>query len=122
MDSGKVKFFLAEVLRNFSRNAGMQVTAIGTVAITIVLLGTFFFLRGALAGVGHQLLDQIEISVYLRPDATPQQTDAIRRDLAQDPRIASVQFVPKRQGLMRVARADEGRDRYGPAHRESAAR
>ena len=38
MDSGKVKFFLGEVLRNFSRNTGMQVTAIGTVAITIVLL------------------------------------------------------------------------------------
>ena len=52
MDWGKVKFFLGEVLRNFTRNAGMQATAIGTVAITIVLLGSFLFVRTALAGLG----------------------------------------------------------------------
>ena len=64
MDWGKVKFFLGEVLRNFTRNASMQATAIGTVGITIVLLGAFLFVRGALEGVGTQLLDQIEISAY----------------------------------------------------------
>ena len=108
LDSGKVKFFLAEVLRNFSRNAGMQATAIGTVAITIVLLGTFFFLREALAGVGHQLLDQIEISVYLRSDVTPQQTDALRRAFSRDTRIVSVQFVPKKQGLAELRERTKG--------------
>ncbi len=52
MDWGKLKFFLGEVLRNFSRNAGMQITAIGTVAITIVLLGLFLFVRAAVADLG----------------------------------------------------------------------
>ncbi|MGB6520659.1 MAG: permease-like cell division protein FtsX, partial [Candidatus Cybelea sp.] len=96
MDSGKVKFFLGEVLRNFSRNAGMQITAIGTVAITIILLGLFLFVRAALADVGARLLDQIEISAYLRPDATSAQVSAIGRYLAQDPRVASAKYVPKR--------------------------
>ena len=99
MDSGKVKFFLGEVSRNFTRNTGMQATAIGTVAITIVLLGLFLFVRGALADVGAKLLDQIEVSAYLKPDVTPGQTTAIAHFLAQDPLIASVQFVPKKQGL-----------------------
>ncbi len=99
MDSGKVKFFLGEVSRNFTRNTGMQATAIGTVAITIVLLGLFLFVRGALADVGAKLLDQIEVSAYLKPDVTPAQTTAIAHFLAQDPLIASVQFVPKKQGL-----------------------
>ncbi len=108
MDSGKVKFFLGEVLRNFSRNAGMQATAIGTVAITIVLLGLFLFVRSALADVGAKLLDQIEISAYLRSDATPAQTVAIGRFLAQDPRIASAQFVPKRQGLAELRAQTRG--------------
>jgi cell division transport system permease protein len=99
LDSGKVKFFLGEVLRNFTRNAGMQATAIGTVAITIVLLGLFLFVRGALADVGAKLLDQIEVSAYLKPDVTPAQTKAIAHFLAQDPLVASAQFVPKKQGL-----------------------
>jgi cell division transport system permease protein len=99
LDSGKVKFFLGEVSRNFSRNTGMQVTAIGTVAMTIVLLGLFLFVRATLAGVGGQLLDQIQVSAYLRSDATPAQAAAIAHFLAHDPRVAWVQYVPKKEGL-----------------------
>lgn len=108
MDSGKVKFFLGEVLRNFSRNTGMQVTAIGTVAITIVLLGLFLFVRAALADAGNRLLDQIEISAYLRSDAMPAQAAAIGHFLAQDPRVASAQFVPKKQGLAELRARTRG--------------
>lgn len=108
MDSGKVKFFLGEVLRNFSRNTGMQVTAIGTVAITIVLLGLFLFVRAALADAGNRLLDQIEISAYLRSDATAAQAAAIGGFLAKDPRIASAQFVPKKQGLAELRARTRG--------------
>ncbi len=108
MDWGKVKFFLGEVLRSFSRNAGMQATAIGTVAITIVLLGLFLFVHGALAKVGTQLLDQIEISVYLSASATPAQEAAIRKSVAHDPRVASVEFVPKAQGLAELRGQTKG--------------
>jgi cell division transport system permease protein len=108
LDWGKLKFFLGEVLRNFSRNTGMQVTAIGTVAITIVLLGLFLFVRAALAFAGSQLLDQIEVSAYLRADATPAQTTAIERFLAKDPRVASAQYVPKKQGLAELRDRTKG--------------
>ncbi|MGA8097217.1 MAG: permease-like cell division protein FtsX [Candidatus Cybelea sp.] len=108
MDSGKVKFFLGEVLRNFSRNTGMQMTAIGTVAITIVLLGLFLFVRAAVADAGRQLLDQIEVSAYLHTDVTPRQITAIAHALAADPRVASVQFVSKKQGLAELRARTQG--------------
>jgi len=108
LDWGKLKFFLGEVTRNFSRNTGMQMTAIGTVAITIVLLGMFLFVRAALADVGASLLAKIEISAYLSPDATPAQIHAIGRFLAQDPRVESAQFIPKRQGLAELRERTKG--------------
>ncbi|MGC2129360.1 MAG: permease-like cell division protein FtsX [Candidatus Aquilonibacter sp.] len=108
MDSGKVKFFLGEVLRNFTRNAGMQATAIGTVAMTIVLLGAFLFVHQALAGLGSNLLNQIEISVYFKSDVSSAQEDALRSALAHDPRIASTQFVPKKQGLTELSAETHG--------------
>ncbi|HXO17579.1 MAG TPA: permease-like cell division protein FtsX [Candidatus Dormibacteraeota bacterium] len=108
MDSGKVKFFLGEVSRNFTRNTGMQMTAIGTVAITIVLLGLFLFARGALTDLGAKLLDQIEVSAYLRSDVTDAQTAAIARFLAQDPFVASSQFVPKKAGLAELRSRTKG--------------
>jgi cell division transport system permease protein len=108
LDSGKVKFFLGEVSRNFTRNTGMQATAVGTVAITIVLLGLFLFVRGALTDLGAKLLDQIEVSAYLRSDVTPAQTAAIARFLKQDPHVASTQFVPKKQGLAELRARTKG--------------
>ena len=108
MDWGKVKFFLGEVLRNFTRNASMQATAIGTVAITIVILGVFLFVRGELAGVGAQLLDQIEISAYFSPNATAAQIASVRHLVATDPRVASVEFVPKKKGLSELRDRTKG--------------
>jgi cell division transport system permease protein len=108
LDWGKVKFFLGEVLRNFTRNATMQATAIGTVAITIVMLGTFLFVHGELAGVGAQLLDQIEISAYFSPNATPSQIAAVRHLVAADARVASEEFVPKKQGLAELRDRTKG--------------
>ena len=108
MDWGKVKFFLGEVLRNFTRNAGMQATAIGTVAITIILLGAFLFVRATLAGLGNDILNQIEISVYFTNSATSAQEDALRATLAKDPRIASVQFVSRKEGLAELRARTNG--------------
>ena len=45
MDWGRLQFFLGEIRRNFTRNLIMQLTAIGTVTVTIVLLGAFLFTR-----------------------------------------------------------------------------
>jgi cell division transport system permease protein len=108
LDWGRVKFFLGEVLRNFTRNAGMQATAIGTVAITIVLLGAFLFVRATLAGVGSELLNQIEFSVYYSNSATADQESAVRAALVHDPRVASVEFVSKKDGLRQLSAETHG--------------
>ena len=99
LDWGKIKFFLGEVFRNFTRNAAMQATAIGTVAVTIVLLGAFLYVRSSVAHIGNDVLSQITISVYMSVDATKAELEAVRTDLAQDKRVLDAQYVPKKQGL-----------------------
>jgi cell division transport system permease protein len=99
LDWGKTKFFLGEVARNFTRNASMQLTAIGTVAVTIVLLGAFLYVRSSIAHVGSDMLSQIRISVFMNSDATATQVEAVRVALAKDSRIDTAQFVSKAQGL-----------------------
>ncbi|MBV8726237.1 MAG: ABC transporter permease [Candidatus Eremiobacteraeota bacterium] len=104
MDWGKLKFFLGEVGRNFTRNAGMQATAIGTVTVTIILLGAFLYVRGLLIHLSTEVFNQIEISVYLSESATPPQAAALRTAIARDHRVRSVQFVPKKDGLKELRR------------------
>ena len=99
MDWGRLRFFLGEVLTNFTRNAGMQFTAIGTVAVTIVLLGSFLYVRQTLATFGNGVLQQIQIAVYLKDDVGDAQAQQLATRFAGDPRIASAIYVSKAEGL-----------------------
>jgi cell division transport system permease protein len=108
LDWGKIKFFLGEVFRNFTRNAAMQATAIGTVAVTIVLLGIFLYARASVTHLGNDVMSQITISVYLVPDATQAQEDVLRTDFAKDERIVSSDFIPKKEGLKELEQRMRG--------------
>ena len=102
MDWGRLRFFLGEVFANFTRNAGMQLTAIGTVAVTIVLLGAFLYVRETLQTFGTGVLSQIEIAVYLKDDVDDAKAKELATTFSRDPRIASAVYVPKREGLKRM--------------------
>ena len=102
MDSGRIRFFLSEVWRNFTRNLVMQLTAIGTVTVTILLLGSFLFTRQTLGAIGDDVIHKIEISVFLTGSATPAQAQALVATLSRDPRVKSVVYVPKAEGLQQM--------------------
>lgn len=99
MDWGRLRFFLGEVLSSFTRNAAMQMTAVGTVAITVLLLGTFMYAREAMTQIGAGVLSKIEISVYLKDDVDDAKAKALAARFAADSRIASADYVPKATGL-----------------------
>jgi cell division transport system permease protein len=99
LDWGKINFFLGEVFRNFTRNAAMQATAIGTVAVTIVLLGAFLYVRAGIAHLSNDVFNQITISTYMKTTATAAQEEAVRTALAKDDRIATATFISKKEGL-----------------------
>ena len=109
MDWGRIRFFLGEVFTNFTRNAAMQITAIGTVAVTIVMLGSFLYVRDTLSTFGQGILKQIEIAVYLDDNVTDAQAKSLAASLAADERIASARYVPRAEGLQEM-RARLGSD------------
>jgi cell division transport system permease protein len=108
MDWGRVRFFFSEVARNFSRTAILQFTAIGTVAIMILILGSFLFTRELAQGIGNDIIRKIEISVYLNDGLDERATRALRVQIASDPRVRSVLYVPKAEGLRQMQRRLRG--------------
>jgi cell division transport system permease protein len=99
---GKVRFFLGEVAANFTRNAAMQFTAIGTVAVTIVMLGAFLYVQETIRSLGTGVLSQIEVAVYLNDDVDDRRAAAIGARIERNPLVARVDYVPKRDGLRRM--------------------
>jgi len=108
LDWGKVAFFWAEVAQNFTRNITMAVTAVGTVAIAIVLLGVFLFLRQSFDLMIQTVAGQINIRAYLKDDAAPADIQAMQNSLAADPRVASVQFIDKKQAMLELRKQMRG--------------
>lgn len=102
MDLGRVRFFLSEVWRNFTRNLVMQSTAIGTVTITILLLGGFLSTRETLGKVASDVVHKIEISVFMNASAKPEDARSTLAAIARDRRVGSVVFVPKAEGLRQM--------------------
>ncbi|HXM19276.1 MAG TPA: permease-like cell division protein FtsX [Candidatus Tumulicola sp.] len=99
MDWGKVRFFWSEVAQNFTRNAAMAVTAIGTVAISIIVLGVFLFLRSSSDIVMKSVVSKLEIAVYLKDEVEGPTITAMLHALQIDPRVDSARFVSKNQAL-----------------------
>ncbi|HXP93957.1 MAG TPA: permease-like cell division protein FtsX [Candidatus Binatia bacterium] len=99
MDWGRLRFFLGEVVSNFTRNAVMQLTAIGTVTVTVLLLGTFMYAHQTLTQLGSGVLSKIEISAYLKDDVDDVKARSLSQKLAADARVASADYIPRAQGL-----------------------
>lgn len=99
LDWGRTQFFWAEVAQNFTRNAAMALTAIGTVAISIVVLGVFLFARQSFNVLLSNVVSKVDIAVYLKDETTPADIDAMMRQLRADPRVDNVRFVSKQAAL-----------------------
>ena len=103
MDFGRFRFFVSEVFANLTRNAGMQLTAVGTVAVTIILLGSVLFVRESVTHVGAQVLSQIEISVYLNDASTDATAADLQKLIASDRRITDIRYISKDQGFKEMS-------------------
>jgi cell division transport system permease protein len=108
LDWGKVAFFWGEVAQNFTRNITMAVAAIGTVAIAIVLLGVFLFLRESFDLMIHSVAGQINVRAYLKDDIAQSEITAMQTALRADPRVASVRLITKKQAMLDLRRQMRG--------------
>ena len=71
--------------------------------------------------MGAHLLDQIEISAYLNPGATPAQVASVHRLLTRGPADRFGRVRIEEAGSGRVAATHEGGDRHRAPHREPSA-
>jgi len=82
-----------ETWTNLRRNFLMTSAAILTVAVSLSLVGGAMLLRQGVSRATVQWRGGIELSIFMQPDATPPQTDAVERQLSQMPEVKKVTYV-----------------------------
>jgi len=107
----RTEFVLQEVGIGLKRNVTMTIAAVMTVAISLTLLGIALIIRIGANQLEHDLLNQIEVSVYLQPVCgTPQAgancltaTDRtnIESTLRDLPQVENVTYISQADGFKR---------------------
>lgn len=100
-------FFAGQAFNSMRRNSWMTVASIGTVAVTMIVLGVFLLLAGNLTNFAGNLESQVKISVYLQDEITSQQIDGLAQEFTGLEQVALVKYVSKEEALLRM------RDMYG---------
>jgi len=108
LDWGKVKFFWGEVAQNFTRNVTMTLTSMGTVAVSIVVLGAFLFARESFDSVVKNVVGQVVVAAYLKDNVALPRIGQLVAELRADPRIDGVKYVNKADALADLRRRLRG--------------
>jgi len=91
----KLDYMVRETGSNLGRNFTITLASVMTVAVSLALVGASLMLRTGVENATQRWQGGIEFVVFLRPDASQAQIDAVARDLQDSPDVANIKFVDK---------------------------
>ncbi len=97
------EYFIQEVFLSLKRNNWMSVASIGTVAVSLFVLGVFLILVLNMNRLASSLESQVQISVYLADDLKKADRDDLAFDIKNMQGIESIKFVSRDEAKERLA-------------------
>ena len=98
------EYFIQETLRSLRRNNWMSFASVGTVAVSLFVLGVFLLLVLNMNRLASSLESQVQISVYLADGLS----ESARKDIASDIEalqgIEEIRYGPKEEAKERLAK------------------
>ncbi|MCX7971274.1 MAG: permease-like cell division protein FtsX, partial [Negativicutes bacterium] len=91
--------FIVDAFSSLRHNRLMTVAAITTVALSLLILGTFITVLLNLNFIADTLESQVQISVYLKDELTPLQQREVGTRITRINGVRQVMFVDKEQAL-----------------------
>lgn len=97
------EYFIQEVFRSLRRNNWMSFASIGTVAVSLFVLGVFLIMVLNMNRMASTLESQVQISVYLEEDLSRQQRIDLQSNIEKMQGIDTVKFVDKDEAKARLS-------------------
>ncbi|MCS7066194.1 MAG: permease-like cell division protein FtsX [Fimbriimonadales bacterium] len=93
----RLLFILGETLISLRRHSMLQLAAVSTACIALILLGSVGMMLYKLDAIAQSLPRQFETEVFLKPNVPRERTLALQKQIEAMPEVASVQLVPREQ-------------------------
>jgi cell division transport system permease protein len=91
----KVDYVLKETGRNIIRNPWLTIATVLCVTVSVALVGASLLTRQGVQNATLQWRGGVEFIVYMNPEATQDQIDAVQRALDENPQVDSYDFLNK---------------------------
>lgn len=100
----RLRLALSEALLGLRRNTLMTIAALLTVSISLALLGAALVMRSEISQMQAYYYTKIQVSVFLTPDVTAEQRDAIHDAIASLPVVApdGITYESKEEAFRRA--------------------
>lgn len=89
----KVDYVVRETGINLVRNISLTIASVLTVAVSLSMVGAAVLVRSAVDNATERWQGGIEFIVFVQPEATDDQIDAIDRLLAESPQVENTEYV-----------------------------
>jgi cell division transport system permease protein len=96
-----VSYFVTEALTSLWRSRMVNAVSIGTIAVSLFVLGAFLTLAAALAGLVTKWTETVQVTVYLEDRLEPRVRESLENRLRDDPAVASLSYVSRELALER---------------------
>lgn len=93
----RAKYVLAEVLVGLWRNVTMTIAMMITMTVSLSMLGASLLLYLQVDKMKDYYYQEVEVSIYLTPEITPEQRTAIDSALGTDPLVREYAYESKEQ-------------------------
>ncbi len=95
----RIWFFITEAFRALRRSAAPSLAAIVTVVLTTLLLGVFVPVIKASSTTNENVRSQLNLSVYMKTDATTKQALAAQKKIDKLPHVERTEYISKSDAL-----------------------
>ena len=94
-----IEYYFREVILSMIRNRWMTFASIGTVAVSLFVLGVFLILVMNMNKMASSLESQVQISVYINDNLPEQGRKEIERMTRDMKSVTAVKYVPREEAL-----------------------
>ena len=94
-----VEYYFREVIISMVRNRWMSFASIGTVAVSLFILGVFLIIVMNMTKMASSLESQVQISAYLNDEISKEERDDIERMTKDLRAVSKVEYIPKESAM-----------------------
>ena len=96
------EYFVREVIASMIRNRWMTFASIGTVTVSLFVLGVFMMLVVNLTRMASELESQVQIAVYLNDALTEEGRAEVEQMMRDMKNISKIEYIPREQAIQRL--------------------